>query len=111
MIRGRGAVLAVACSGFALLSGGVAAAKPPAKPAAAAPAGPRDKAVLRLDEDALGKDYLETNFIKAEKKLQQAIAICAGRTPAPSGCRPSSTATSPSSTWPGSARSTPARRP
>jgi hypothetical protein len=75
MIRGRGAVLAAVCSGLTLLAG-AAAAKPGR---AAGPPGPKDKAVLRLDADALGKDYLETNFVKAEKKLQQAIAICERR--------------------------------
>jgi hypothetical protein len=75
MIRGRGAILAAHALGLTLLSAGAAQAKPPARAAAEA-AGPKDKVVLRLDADALGKDYLETNFIKAEKKLQQGLSIC-----------------------------------
>lgn len=53
-------------------------------PAQAAPSGPKDKAALRLDADALGKDYLETNFVRAERKIEQAIALCgkAGCSPA-----------------------------
>src|SRR6185437_9811624 len=58
-----------------LLVAGPGLAKPPPAKAAAA-AGPRDKAALRIDEEALGKDYLETNFIRAEKRLEQAISLC-----------------------------------
>ncbi|HVY47822.1 MAG TPA: hypothetical protein VHB21_18165 [Minicystis sp.] len=49
--------------------------------AAAGPAlaAPRDKAALRLDDEAMGKDYLETNFLRAQKKLAQAIAICGAK--------------------------------
>lgn len=61
----------------------VGAALSIAVPALAAPPAPRDKAALRLDGEALGKDYLETNFVKAEKKLEQALALC-GK----SGCSP-----------------------
>jgi hypothetical protein len=64
------ATLAVVCLAH------IAAAKPPAAKPPAGPPGPKDKQVLRIDADALGHDYLETNFIKAEKKLQQAIGTC-----------------------------------
>jgi hypothetical protein len=71
-------LLAVALSGSTLLAAGSGLAKPPpSKPSAkGAPAGPRDKAVLKLDDEALGKDYLETSFIRAEQRLQQAIGMC-----------------------------------
>ena len=65
MIRCRGAVLGAAFVWVTFLFGGGALARPPAGGPAVGPAGPKDKAVLRIDSDALGKDYLETNFIKA----------------------------------------------
>ncbi len=37
---------------------------------------PRDKAALRLDDEAMGRDYLETNFVRAQKKLAQAVGLC-----------------------------------
>ena len=66
----------------ALLAGGLVVSPAAADPPAPA-AGPKDKAALRLDDDALGKDYLDTNFVRAEKKLEQAIALC-GK----AGCSP-----------------------
>jgi hypothetical protein len=75
MNRGRGAVVVAAIVGGTSLTATRGLAAPPA---AAGPPGPRDKVALRIDGDALGKDYLETNFIKAEKKLQQAIQLCSG---------------------------------
>src|ERR1700753_366217 len=77
MIRGRIAALSAARSAFFFLRGSLALPKPPARPPATP--GPKDKAALHLDEEALGKDYLETNFAKAEKKLQQALSLCDGK--------------------------------
>ena len=75
MTRRRGLFLSLASTLAVCLVSGVGHAKPPGK-ATGAP-GPKDKVALKLDDEALGQDYLETNFIRAEKKLQQAIAICA----------------------------------
>ena len=82
-------LLAVAFATAALLAAGPGFAKPPPKPTKrAAAAGPRDRAALKIDEEALGKDYLETNFIRAEKRLQQAIALCGKAACSPGVARP-----------------------
>ncbi len=74
----RWAAAALLAAGLLVPSAALGApAAPPARP------GPKDKAALRLDADALGKDYLETNFVRAEKKLEQALGLC-GKT----GCSP-----------------------
>jgi len=83
MDRGRGAALVAAILGSLSLTATAGLAAPGRGAAAQAPPGPRDKAALRIDEEALGKDYLETNFIKAEKKLQQAIRLCANKSCSP----------------------------
>jgi hypothetical protein len=44
--------------------------------AAAAPAGPKDAAVLKVDAEAMSKDYLDTQFNKAKSKLDKAITTC-----------------------------------
>src|SRR5689334_23041588 len=40
-------------------------------------AAPKDAQALKLDEDAINNDYLATKFGDAEKKLKQALALCA----------------------------------
>lgn len=67
MVLSRGAraalVLLVACGTLAL----------GAKPALGAS---KDAAALKLAGDAMGNDYLDTSFGKAEKKLRRALALC-----------------------------------
>ncbi len=72
----RGLVAVAFAAATSLVTGAGLAKPPPKAPAKVTPAGPRDKAGLKLDDEALGKDYLETNFIRAEQKLHQAIAMC-----------------------------------
>jgi hypothetical protein len=45
--------------------------------ASAGQAAPKDAQALKLDEDAINNDYLATKFADAEKKLKQALALCA----------------------------------
>jgi hypothetical protein len=45
--------------------------------ARAGQAAPKDAQALKLDEDAINNDYLATKFADAEKKLKQALALCA----------------------------------
>ncbi len=49
---------------------------PTALAAPAAPAAPKEAAALELTRKAIFGDYLETRFADAEKKLQQALALC-----------------------------------
>jgi hypothetical protein len=43
-----------------------------------AAAAPKDAAAMKLADEAINRDYLAANFTEAEKKLRQAIAMCAG---------------------------------
>src|SRR5258705_3807522 len=40
-------------------------------------AAPKDAQALKLDDDAINNDYLATKFGDAEKKLKQALGLCA----------------------------------
>src|SRR5579859_4099044 len=40
-------------------------------------AAPKDAQAMKLDDDAINNDYLATKFGDAEKKLKQALALCA----------------------------------
>jgi len=39
---------------------------------------PKDNAALKLDQEAINVEYLNTNFTKAEEKLKQALLLCKG---------------------------------
>jgi hypothetical protein len=69
------AIVAGAFAAIALMLAGAGFADP-ATPAGPSASGPKDKAALKLDDEAMGKDYLHTKFAKAEKKLALAIKTC-----------------------------------
>src|SRR5579871_5046661 len=71
--RASGLLFAAALSGWALLTPATAIAKPADRP------GPKDKVVLKMDAEAMGQDYLDTEFAKADKKLRDAIATCGAK--------------------------------
>jgi hypothetical protein len=75
--------LAALALSFSVSLGAASPALAAGPASAPAKSGPKDKAALKLDAEAMGKDYLETAFIKAERKLQQAITLCGAK-----GCSP-----------------------
>jgi hypothetical protein len=78
--------LSGACLAACLLASAPAAAGPKGAPKAAAAkgaakapstkAGPKDAAASKLDADAMGNEYLQTEFVRAEKKFRRAITLC-----------------------------------